>query len=166
MRRYDPVERITNEERVVRRRKNQSNMINAATAIATPSTRPPDALDARTTRRKTSATCALSRLSLNMNRIAAAAARLANDRPHARPRERIHSPPNPLTGETGSSRLLTSGETIPDTGFGEDVARAQRIGFDLAPNVRNVNSQILLGVTVRSARPNGGEQLSVRHRLP
>src|SRR4029077_13572620 len=126
------------------------NIRNAATAIATPRSRPPDALDARTTRRKTSATWALSRSCLNANRIAAAATRLEKASAHVRPRERLQSRATPVTTEIGlSTDLFAQGEPIPDSGLGEDVAGTQRIGFDLSSNVRNVNAQILLRVAIR-----------------
>src|ERR1700686_2823075 len=98
-------------------------MRNAPIAIATPRTRPPNALDARTTRRKTSATWALTRSSLNANRIAAAATRLEKARVHAAPRERLQSPATLATTEIGLSMdLFTQSEPIPDSRLGEDVA--------------------------------------------
>ena len=62
--------------------------------------------------------------------------------------------------------LVTRSEPIPDSRLGEDVAWTERIGFDLTPNVCNVNTQVLLRVAVRSARPDRGEKLPMRHRLP
>src|ERR1700704_1084909 len=87
-------------------RKNQSKITNAASAIAAPRRRPPEALDPRTTSRKTSATWALSSSALKVKSVKAATARLANATLH-------------LTG------LLTRRESISDSRLGEDVPWTQ-----------------------------------------
>src|SRR6202008_3135522 len=70
-------------------RKNQSKRKNAANAITTPSTRPPDALAPRTTSRKTRATWDSPRLDLNEKRMAAARSTLAHETVQTAPRARI-----------------------------------------------------------------------------
>ena len=62
------------------------------------------------------------------------------------------------------SRAACRLEAVADARFGLDELRADRVRFDLPPEVADVHAEILLRVTLRVA-PHRPEQLPMRERL-
>src|SRR5450759_519771 len=134
--------------------KSQSRARKAPPASEMPSARPAAELPPSTMRRKASTTCALSRRVRTVHISAPTTSSTPNQMSHWR---------NCRRGAVMAA-LLSELEAIPHRGLGPDETWAHRIHLELAPQLANVDAEVLLRVARRRA-PHRAEELRVRERL-
>src|SRR5205823_4956555 len=61
--------------------------------------------------------------------------------------------------------VVQRSEPVSDARLGDDIARIEWVRLDFPPDVGDVDAKVLLRVAELSARPGGGEELSMGHRL-